>query len=45
MDALRATRDSMAEAGAYYRLFYDLMVMALRTDSTREQPTGNAPVA
>jgi hypothetical protein len=26
---------SMAEAGAYYRLFYDLMVMALRTDSTR----------
>jgi len=26
---------SMAEAGQYYRLFYDLMVMALRTDSTR----------
>ncbi len=26
---------SMAEAGEYYRLFYDLMVMALRTDSTR----------
>jgi len=26
---------SMAQAGAYYRLFYDLMVMALRTDSTR----------
>jgi hypothetical protein len=25
----------MAEAGQYYRLFYDLMVMALRTDSTR----------
>jgi hypothetical protein len=25
----------MAEAGEYYRLFYDLMVMALRTDSTR----------
>ncbi len=28
-------RLSMAEAGAYYRLFYDLMVMAIRTDSTR----------
>lgn len=28
-------RLSMAEAGEYYRLFYDLMVMALRTDSTR----------
>src|SRR5439155_11595512 len=26
---------SMAEAGEYYRLFYDLMVMALRTDSAR----------
>ncbi|HSU69803.1 MAG TPA: DUF1552 domain-containing protein, partial [Tepidisphaeraceae bacterium] len=26
---------SMAEAGEYYRLFYDLMLMALRTDSTR----------
>ena len=26
---------SMAEAGEYYRLFYDLMVMAIRTDSTR----------
>ncbi|MDZ4403085.1 DUF1552 domain-containing protein [Prosthecobacter sp.] len=26
---------SIAEAGEYYRLFYDLMVMALRTDSTR----------
>jgi len=26
---------SMAAAGEYYRLFYDLMVMALRTDSTR----------
>jgi len=26
---------TMAEAGEYYRLFYDLMVMALRTDSTR----------
>ena len=26
---------SMAQAGEYYRLFYDLMVMALRTDSTR----------
>jgi hypothetical protein len=26
---------SMAEAGEYYRLFYDLMVLALRTDSTR----------
>jgi hypothetical protein len=25
----------MAEAGEYYRLFYDLMAMALRTDSTR----------
>lgn len=28
-------RLSIAEAGEYYRLFYDLMVMALRTDSTR----------
>ena len=26
---------TMAQAGEYYRLFYDLMVMALRTDSTR----------
>lgn len=26
---------TIAEAGQYYRLFYDLMVMALRTDSTR----------
>ena len=26
---------SMAEAGEYYRLFYDLMALALRTDSTR----------
>lgn len=26
---------SMAAAGEYYRLFYDLMVLALRTDSTR----------
>ncbi|MEI6232573.1 MAG: DUF1552 domain-containing protein [Planctomycetota bacterium] len=26
---------SMAQAGEYYRLFYDLMAMALRTDSTR----------
>jgi len=26
---------SMAQAGEYYRLFYDMMVMALRTDSTR----------
>jgi len=35
-DATRLQRRlSMAEAGAYYRLFYDLMVMALRTDSTR----------
>src|ERR1700749_2714072 len=25
----------MSQAGEYYRLFYDLMVMALRTDSTR----------
>jgi hypothetical protein len=25
----------MTHAGEYYRLFYDLMVMALRTDSTR----------
>ena len=32
----RLTRKlSMAEAGEYYRLFYDLMVMALRSDSTR----------
>jgi hypothetical protein len=34
--AAKLTRKlSMAEAGEYYRLFYDLMVMALRTDSTR----------
>ena len=26
---------TMAEAGEYYRLFYDMIVMALRTDSTR----------
>jgi hypothetical protein len=35
-DALRLQRRlSMTEAGEYYRLFYDLMAMALRTDSTR----------
>ena len=35
-DVARLTRRlSMAEAGEYYRLFYDLMVLALRTDSTR----------
>lgn len=35
-DAGRLQRKlSMAQAGEYYRLFYDLMVMALRTDSTR----------
>jgi hypothetical protein len=35
-DVARLTRKlSMAEAGEYYRLFYDLMVLALRTDSTR----------
>jgi hypothetical protein len=35
-DVSKLTRKlSMAEAGEYYRLFYDLMVMALRTDSTR----------
>ncbi len=35
-DIARLTRKlSMAEAGEYYRLFYDLMVLALRTDSTR----------
>jgi hypothetical protein len=35
-DVSRLTRKlSMAEAGEYYRLFYDLMVLALRTDSTR----------
>ncbi|KAF0180652.1 MAG: hypothetical protein FD161_746 [Limisphaerales bacterium] len=34
--AARLTRKlSMAEAGEYYRLFYDLMALALRTDSTR----------
>ncbi|MDB6175865.1 MAG: hypothetical protein JWL59_5176 [Chthoniobacteraceae bacterium] len=35
-EAVRLQRKlSMAAAGEYYRLFYDLMVMALRTDSTR----------
>ncbi len=35
-DISKLTRKlSIAEAGEYYRLFYDLMVMALRTDSTR----------
>lgn len=35
-DATRLQRRlSMNEAGEYYRLFYDLMAMALRTDSTR----------
>jgi len=35
-EVARLTRKlSMAEAGEYYRLFYDLMVLALRTDSTR----------
>ncbi len=35
-DISKLTRKlSIAEAGDYYRLFYDLMVMALRTDSTR----------
>lgn len=35
-DVTRLTRKlTMTEAGEYYRLFYDLMVMALRTDSTR----------
>jgi hypothetical protein len=35
-EAVRLQRKlSMAEAGEYYRLFYDLMVMAIRTDSTR----------
>ena len=35
-DIARLTRKlSMAEAGEYYRLFYDLIVLALRTDSTR----------
>ena len=35
-DEARLTRKlDMAQAGEYYRLFYDLMVMALRTDSTR----------
>jgi hypothetical protein len=35
-DAARLQRKlTMAQAGEYYRLFYDLMVMALRTDSTR----------
>jgi len=35
-DVARLTRKlTMAEAGEYYRLFYDLMVLALRTDSTR----------
>ena len=32
----RLTRKlDMSQAGEYYRLFYDLMVLALRTDSTR----------
>ncbi len=32
----RLTRSlSIAQAGEYYRLFYDLMVLALRTDTTR----------
>ena len=35
-DATRLQRRlSMNEAGEYYRLFYDLMAMALRTDATR----------
>jgi len=35
-DAAKLQRKlTMAEAGEYYRLFYDLMVMALRTDSSR----------
>ncbi len=35
-DEARLTRKlDMSQAGEYYRLFYDLMVMALRTDSTR----------
>lgn len=35
-DTARLTRKlTMAEAGEYYRLFYDMMVLALRTDSTR----------
>jgi len=35
-DVAKLTRKlTMAEAGEYYRLFYDLMVLALRTDSTR----------
>ena len=35
-DEARLTRKlDMTQAGEYYRLFYELMVMALRTDSTR----------
>jgi len=35
-DAARLSRKlDMSKAGEYYRLFYDLMVLALRTDSTR----------
>ncbi len=35
-DAARLQRKlTMAEAGEYYRLFYDLMALALQTDSTR----------
>ena len=35
-DEARLTRKlDMTKAGEYYRLFYDLIVMALRTDSTR----------
>lgn len=35
-DEARLTRKlDMSQAGEYYRLFYDLMVMAFRTDSTR----------
>lgn len=35
-DIARLTRKlTIAEAGEYYRLFYDLMTLALRTDSTR----------
>ena len=35
-DEARLTRKlDMTQAGEYYRLFYDLMVMAIRTDSTR----------
>jgi hypothetical protein len=35
-DEAKLTRKlDMTQAGEYYRLFYDLMLMALRTDSTR----------